>query len=97
MKPDFIRKHYEHKPAVVIVLGSRDGKFHRRDTCIEKETYSDIPFPGESTVAGHKGKLVFGGEVGVKSGLHGGAFFIIQGYTGPAGCIPHPGDEIPGH
>ena len=85
---DFIRKHYEHKPAVGIVLGSGMGSF-TDEIRIEKEIpYSDIPHFPVSTVAGHKGKLVFGEVGGKKVVCMAGRFHYYEGYTAQQVVFP---------
>ena len=57
---DFIRQHTKAKPAVGLILGSGLGDF--ADTLAERVAVptASIPHYPQSTVAGHKGFLVFG-------------------------------------
>ena len=76
----FLKKQYPHTPQVGIVLGSGLGKFTDE---IEIETeidYHDIPHFPVSTVAGHKGRLIFG-KLGDKRVLAmAGRFHFYEGY-----------------
>jgi purine-nucleoside phosphorylase len=76
----FLKKQYKHEPQVGIVLGSGLGSFIS-EIKVEKEiAYEDIPHFPVSTVAGHKGKLVFG-KLGDKTVVvMSGRFHFYEGY-----------------
>src|SRR5690348_6640972 len=76
----FLRKQYEPAPQVGIVLGSGLGNF-TGSIEIEKEVaYKDIPNFPVSTVAGHKGRLVFGKLAGKTVVAMAGRFHYYEGY-----------------
>lgn len=78
---DFIAHQYDGTPQVAIILGSGLGNF----TCeisIEKEiAYASIPHFPVSTVAGHRGKLIFGELSGKKVVVMSGRFHFYEGYS----------------
>ena len=77
---EFIKNIYSQQPSVGIVLGSGLGNF-TNEIKIEKEIpYGDIPHFPVSTVAGHKGKLVFGEIEGKKVVAMAGRFHYYEGY-----------------
>ncbi|MEP7255502.1 MAG: purine-nucleoside phosphorylase [Ferruginibacter sp.] len=77
----FIKKIYNQKPAVGIVLGSGLGSF-TNEIKIEKEIpYGDIPHFPVSTVEGHSGKLIFGELGGKKIVAMAGRFHYYEGYS----------------
>ncbi len=76
----FLKKQYKETPSVGIVLGSGLGNFVQ---AIEVETevpYEDIPNFPVSTVAGHKGRLVFGKLSGKTVVAMAGRFHYYEGY-----------------
>ena len=76
----FLRKQYKGTPTVGIVLGSGLGNFVN-EISIEKEvSYADIPGFPVSTVAGHKGKLIFGQLSGKTVVAMAGRFHFYEGY-----------------
>lgn len=78
---DFIKKIYNEKPALGIVLGSGLGSFVN-EINIEKEIpYKDIPHFPVSTVEGHSGKLIFGELAGKKIVAMAGRFHYYEGYS----------------
>ena len=84
----FIKNIYNQQPTVGIVLGSGLGNF-TNEIEIEKEIpYSDIPHFPESTVAGHKGKLIFGMVRGKKVVAMAGRFHVYEGYTAQQTVFP---------
>lgn len=78
---EFIKKQYNQKPDVGIVLGSGLGSF-TNEIKIEKEiAYGDIPHFPVSTVEGHSGKLIFGELGGKKVVAMAGRFHLYEGYS----------------
>jgi purine-nucleoside phosphorylase len=76
----FLRKQYKPVPTVGIVLGSGLGNF-TDEIMVEKEVaYEDIPNFPVSTVAGHKGRLVFGKLSGKTVVAMAGRFHYYEGY-----------------
>lgn len=77
----FLKKQYKETPTVGIVLGSGLGNFIN-EIAIEKEVpYEDIPNFPVSTVAGHKGKLIFGKLSGKNVVAMAGRFHFYEGYS----------------
>jgi purine-nucleoside phosphorylase len=77
---EFILKKIEKKPEIAIVLGSGLGNLANLievSTIIE---YKDIPNFPASTVAGHKGRLVFGQLGGKFVMAMQGRFHFYEGY-----------------
>ncbi len=77
----YLKKKYDERPEVGIVLGSGLGKF-TEDIYIKKEiAYSDIPNFPVSSVKGHSGKLIFGELSGKKVVCMAGRFHAYEGYS----------------
>ncbi len=77
----FLQKQYKHTPQVGIVLGSGLGNF-AEEIEVEKEVaYEDIPNFPVSTVAGHKGRLLFGKLSGKTVVAMAGRFHFYEGYS----------------
>ena len=78
---DAIRRVYDAKPLVGIVLGSGLGNLVR-EIDVEKEIpYEQIPHFPVSTVEGHQGKLIFGRLSGKAVVVLSGRFHFYEGYT----------------
>ena len=76
----FLKSKYPHQPGVGIVLGSGLSNFTDEIELEFEIDYSDIPNFPVSTVAGHKGKLVFG-KLGKKTVVAmAGRFHFYEGY-----------------
>ena len=77
----FIRRKTSFEPEVAIILGSGLGGL--TDEIEEESTipYHAIPHFPESTVAGHKGQLVFGRLNGVRVVTMAGRFHYYEGYS----------------
>ncbi len=56
----YIRKKTDFVPRVALVLGSGLGDLAEQIDVVDTVEYSDIPQFPQSTVAGHKGRFVFG-------------------------------------
>ncbi len=77
----FLQKQYKKTPVAGIVLGSGLGNF-AEEIEVEKEVaYGDIPNFPVSTVAGHKGKLLFGQLGGKTVVAMAGRFHYYEGYS----------------
>ena len=76
----FIREKITNIPKIAIILGSGLGSL--ADDITDKETllYKDIPNFPVSTVAGHKGELIFGKLDGVPVIAMNGRFHYYEGY-----------------
>lgn len=77
-----VRRITDFKPEAAIVLGSGLGDF--ADSCVEKVceiSYSDIKGFPVSTVAGHKGKFIFGTVGGKRTVVMQGRVHYYEGYT----------------
>lgn len=78
---EFIKKQYDHKPSVGIVLGSGLSSFTSEIKTEKEIRYADIPHFPVSTVEGHSGKLVFGEIAGKKVVAMAGRFHFYEGYS----------------
>jgi purine-nucleoside phosphorylase len=76
----FLQKKYPHPPQIGIVLGSGLGKFVQEIQVEREIDYADIPHFPVSTVAGHKGKLIFGKLEGKRVLAMAGRFHFYEGY-----------------
>ena len=85
---EFIKKKYDHKPVVGIVLGSGMGSFTDEIKIETEIAYGDIPHFPVSTVEGHKGKLVFGEIAGKKVVCMAGRFHYYEGYSAEQVVFP---------
>lgn len=76
----YIKERVKEIPKLVIVLGSGLGSL--ADDIIDKTVinYQDIPNFPVSTVAGHKGELIFGKLEGVNIMAMNGRFHYYEGY-----------------
>jgi purine-nucleoside phosphorylase len=77
---DWIRKRCRRTPTVGIVLGSGLGRFVEEMEVEQEIDYRDIPHFPESTVQGHRGKLVFGTLSGKTVVAMAGRFHHYEGY-----------------
>ena len=77
----YIKEHVKEIPKIAIILGSGLGSL--ADDIEEKITmpYKDIPNFPVSTVAGHKGELIFGRLNGVPVVAMNGRFHYYEGYN----------------
>ncbi len=69
------------KSKIAVVLGTGLGDFAQTLTDILEIPYSEIPHFPVSTVASHKGKLVFGYKSGVPVVVMAGRFHYYEGYS----------------
>ncbi|MFT4156269.1 MAG: purine-nucleoside phosphorylase [Parafilimonas sp.] len=77
----FIRLKYAKQPLVGVVLGSGLGNFTSGMQVEYEIDYSDLPHFPVSTVAGHKGKLVFGSINNKLVVVMAGRFHFYEGYA----------------
>lgn len=78
---DFILKKTKQRPEVGIICGSGMGGLAEILENKESFLYKDIPDFPVSTVAGHKGRLVFGTLRGVPMICMQGRFHVYEGYS----------------
>lgn len=78
---NFIKEKVKNIPKIAIILGSGLGSLS--DDVLDKTVieYKDIPNFPISTVAGHKGELIFGKLEGVDVLLMNGRFHYYEGYS----------------
>lgn len=78
---DFIKERIKNIPKIAIILGSGLGSLSDdvEDKIILE--YKDIPNFPVSTVAGHKGELIFGKLEGIDVLLMNGRFHYYEGYS----------------
>ncbi len=88
----FTRQHYEaaaayiaertqHRPTIGLVLGSGFGEFADAITEADIIPYADIPNFPQSTVVGHKGRLVIGRMEGQTIMVMQGRVHFYEGFT----------------
>lgn len=78
---EFIQKQIkDYKPEIGIILGSGLGDFADNLEGVRVK-YSDIPGFETSTVAGHKGQLVFAEVNGKKAVIMQGRYHFYEGYN----------------
>jgi purine-nucleoside phosphorylase len=84
----FIRKHSSIEPSVALILGSGLGEYADSFTSPEIISSADIPYFPRSSVAGHRGKLVFGG-VSTKNVLaFQGRVHLYEGHSADSVVYP---------
>jgi purine-nucleoside phosphorylase len=77
----FLKDRIRNKPAVVIILGTGLGDLIESMTIDTLLPYEDIPGFPSSTVAGHRGNLVFGCLSGKNIAVLQGRFHFYEGYS----------------
>lgn len=85
---NIIRKYYNGRPEVGVVLGSGLSKFTAEMKVECEIPYEDIPNFPVSTVEGHAGKLVFGKLSGKIVVCMSGRFHAYEGYTAAQVAFP---------
>ena len=78
---EYIRTKTDYKPRVAIILGSGLGDFADGVDAAAIIDYRDIPDFPCSTVAGHKGKFIFGDVMGVPTVIMQGRVHYYEGYS----------------
>ncbi|MCQ2286031.1 MAG: purine-nucleoside phosphorylase [Bacteroidales bacterium] len=76
----FLKSKITVNPKIAIVLGSGLGDLAKSVEVTEEISYKDIPNFPVSTVAGHKGSLMFGRLNGVEVVVMNGRFHYYEGY-----------------
>jgi purine-nucleoside phosphorylase len=77
----FIRQKFSGSIDFAVVLGSGLSNFEREIEVIHSFDYKDLPFFPESTVLGHKGKLIIGKVKGKTVICQSGRFHYYEGYN----------------
>jgi purine-nucleoside phosphorylase len=77
----FIRTKTDFKPVTGIILGTGLGALVNELEVVCAINYTDIPHFVTSTVASHKGRLIFGVLNGVDVVVMQGRFHFYEGYT----------------
>ncbi|MGM0613166.1 MAG: purine-nucleoside phosphorylase [Bacteroidota bacterium] len=78
---DFIKEHTSIRPRIAIVLGTGLGNLAENIEIQDTLAYKDIPNFPVSTVAGHKGQLLFGTLNGKEVMAMQGRFHFYEGYS----------------
>ncbi len=78
---NFIQSKANFKPITGIILGTGLGALVNDVQIIHEIDYADIPHFAISTVAAHKGRLIFGKLNGVDTVIMQGRFHFYEGYT----------------
>lgn len=84
----YLKKQYQHKPHIGLVLGSGLGDFINELEIEAEIDYHDIPGFPVSTVPGHKGKLIFGKLAGKRVVAMAGRFHFYEGYDAAQVVFP---------
>lgn len=77
----FIQSKYTKQPLIGVILGSGLGNFTGGMQVECEIDYNNLPHFPVSTVAGHKGKLIFGNMSGKPVMVMAGRFHFYEGYT----------------
>ncbi|SFQ54618.1 purine-nucleoside phosphorylase [Parafilimonas terrae] len=77
----FIQSKYTKQPLIGVILGSGLGNFTSGMQVECEIDYNSLPHFPVSTVAGHKGKLIFGNMNGKPVMVMAGRFHFYEGYT----------------
>jgi purine-nucleoside phosphorylase len=78
---EFIQSQWQPRPVVGIILGSGLGNYATQVQAEASIDYGDIPNFPQSTVMGHKGRLVCGQCCGVPVVVMAGRFHRYEGYS----------------
>ncbi len=78
---EFIKKEFKDTPEIAIILGTGLGNLAEKIRERKAIAYSNIPNFPVSTVAGHKGELVFGKIGNKKVVALEGRFHFYEGYS----------------
>lgn len=78
---DFLQKCAPFSPEVVIQLGTGLGNFAEKINSELTVPYSELPHFPRSTVASHRGNLIFGEFSGKKIAILQGRFHYYEGYS----------------
>lgn len=83
-----LRKHWPHKPAVAVVLGSGLGGLADQIDDSVQVDYAEIPGFATSTAIGHRGRLVFGHYAGQPVVAMQGRFHLYEGHKATVAALP---------
>jgi purine-nucleoside phosphorylase len=78
---EYVRKITDFEPKVALILGSGLGDFAESVEAAKIIDYKDIPGFPSSTVAGHKGRFIFGNVRGVPCVIMQGRVHYYEGYS----------------
>lgn len=78
---EYVREHTDFMPRVALVLGSGLGDFAEQISVSAILDYADIPGFPQSTVAGHKGRFVFGYVKDTPVVIMQGRVHYYEGYS----------------
>ncbi len=78
---EYVKKKTDFVPKVALILGSGLGDFAESVDAAEIINYGDIPGFPCSTVAGHKGRFIFGNVRGVPCVIMQGRVHYYEGYS----------------
>ncbi|XP_071038038.1 purine nucleoside phosphorylase isoform X3 [Parasteatoda tepidariorum] len=78
---NYLLERTKHRPLVGVICGSGMGGLADMLEDSESFPYNEIPGFPTSTVAGHKGRLVFGNLKGVPTVCMQGRFHVYEGYS----------------
>lgn len=85
---EFIKLKVNFKPKIAVVLGSGLGSFADSINIKHTLNYNEIPSFPQSTVLGHKGRLIFGYIKNVPLVLMQGRFHYYEGYSPEKVVLP---------
>ncbi len=85
---DYLEQKVQIRPKVMLVLGSGLGGYADGIDNAQRIAYADIPGFPTSTVAGHKGQLVFGNLFGNAIAVMQGRLHYYEGYAQEVLTIP---------
>lgn len=83
-----IRSRVNLEPSVAVILGTGLGGFGGEIEGSKALAYAEIPHFPRSTVAGHKGQLVFGRVQGKPAVVMEGRFHVYEGYSAQEVTFP---------
>ncbi|GMI30067.1 hypothetical protein TrCOL_g3451 [Triparma columacea] len=84
----FLKENTKYEPKIGIICGSGLSELSKTMTDTQTFPYSSIPSFPKSTVAGHKGELVFGLLSGVQAVCLRGRFHSYEGYPQDLCALP---------
>ena len=91
---EYLNNRKTISPKVAIVLGSGLGGLSEKVEIVDEIPYKEIPNFPVSTVAGHKGTMLFGSVPGVAVLVFNGRFHYYEGYS--MDVVTYPQQILPG-
>jgi purine-nucleoside phosphorylase len=85
---DFLRPYLHTTPQIGVILGTGLGEAVQNMTVLHTIPYANIPHFPQSTVAGHKGRLLIGEWGGVPLLVFQGRFHYYEGYSMQQVALP---------